>query len=124
MLDWTSPNDDVSPVVVAVSGSATRPRVLSDGPREPRIVATGFQRLAEALDHHRPTHVMTRALSSEFDALELGRALVGMGFDGRLVVLECDLPCIGMIRDEIADACPELSLDVLGASDGPRPALA
>jgi hypothetical protein len=107
-------------VLVAVSGRSGPMRVLRDDPRDARIVTTGFGRLREALERHRPSHVIARAVSPDLDALDLAQALDASGFEGRLVIMGCDLPCIALVREEVARAFPSLRLDVLRSGPAPR----
>ena len=67
--------------------------------------------------------VIARVLTRGFDALDLARRLVALGFRGRLVALAEALPCPALVRAEVACACPSIEVAVVVVGTPERPTL-
>lgn len=126
MLNWTpwQRREDFEPdapgggrVALAVGGAGGPCRVLIDGACGARLILAGFDRLdAELLARHRPGLVLTWAVGRDFDAHELALRLAALSYRGRLLVLADALPSTDLLRIELAQACPDLAVEVLPAS--------
>lgn len=71
---------------------------------------------AQLLDRTCPSVVISPALSSRFDCIDLAQILHGFSYQGRYRAVSHELPNPAMVEREICDLCPGLDFGILISS--------
>ena len=111
-----------APAVLAIGDRGASSRGVIDAATGAQVVVATFDDLdAALLERHRPSVVISHVMARGFDALDLARRLVALGFRGRFVALAEALPCPALVRAEVACACPSLEVGVVVVGTNERP---
>lgn len=82
----------------------------------PEHTSTHFVSLAaitsEVFEDLRPSLIVTPLVFQGCDACDVAARLVGLGFDGCYRVISSGLPQLDMVRDEISDIAPNLTVEL------------
>lgn len=64
-----------------------------------------------------PDVVLSSLMGEDFDALDLGRRLHDLGYDGRYRAITCGLPDPHVVSMEVRAAAPDLDFDIFVLDD-------
>jgi len=97
-----------------------------DGSRHPSLLPRGYRLACFAeLDTHllnatRPDMVVSALIGDGFDAIDVARRLMQLGYRGPYRALTDPLPRPGIVRAEVRAAAPDLDFDLVVVSHGPE----